>query len=183
MRTSATCSAPQVQCSAHHMCNAIHTFATPPQPHKTNENAQHICHDRCFYFSLLDKQPLRGEPLQANCAVMKAAQAPCPPGGRPAPPLLHQRGPPAKLWAPGVRLRHDQALPLPHWLKPRGRNGSLHLLLAGEPQRLQRAGVRLRLMLLSDGRDRGSSLRPEKNQTACVLSGRCLQELPKQLQR
>ena len=49
-RARPACSAPQVQCSAHHMCNAIHTSATPPQPHMTKKNAQHMCHDRCFFF-------------------------------------------------------------------------------------------------------------------------------------
>ena len=49
-RARPACSAPQVQCSAHHMCNAIYTFTNPPRPHISNENAKHICHDRCFYF-------------------------------------------------------------------------------------------------------------------------------------
>ena len=71
-RARQACSAPQVQCSAHHMCSATHTCSTRPQPHMTNESAQHMCHDRCFF--LFHKQPLRGEAFQANCAMMPAQQ-------------------------------------------------------------------------------------------------------------
>ena len=44
-RARPACSAPQEQCSAHHMCYAIHTFASPAQPHMTHEIAQHMCHE------------------------------------------------------------------------------------------------------------------------------------------
>ena len=67
-------SAPQVQCSAHHMCNAIHTFATPPQPHMTKKMRSTCAMIDASFFSLLHKQPLRGEPLQANCAMLPAQQ-------------------------------------------------------------------------------------------------------------
>ena len=70
----------RVQCSpacTHQPQPPSTTFPLPMplQPQMTNENAQHMCHDRCFsIFSLLHKQPLRGEPLQANCALLPAQQ-------------------------------------------------------------------------------------------------------------
>ena len=62
------------------MCNVqVHPptkhnpFASQPQ--MTNEDAQHMNHDRCFYIlSLLLMQPLRIEPLDANCALLHAQQ-------------------------------------------------------------------------------------------------------------
>ena len=62
------------------MCNVqVHPptkhnpFASQPQ--MTNEDAQHMNHDRCFYIlSLLLTQPLRIEPLDANCDLLHAQQ-------------------------------------------------------------------------------------------------------------
>ena len=82
----ATCTYEQAWITAHVQCSGASThqpqpisttfpLPTPPQPQMTNENAQHMCHDRCFsIFSLLHKQALRGEQLQANCAMLPAQQ-------------------------------------------------------------------------------------------------------------
>ena len=80
----ATSSYEQTMMTAHVQCSRAPThqsqplsptfpWPTPPQPQKTHENAQDMCHDRCFsMFSRLLTQPLRAEPLQANCALMPA---------------------------------------------------------------------------------------------------------------
>ena len=85
MRSTST-SAQAMMMTAHVQCSGAYPhqaeplsstcpMPTPPQPHMTNENAQHMCHERCFCtFSLLHKQPLLAEPLQANCALLRAQQ-------------------------------------------------------------------------------------------------------------
>ena len=68
--------AAHVQCSGastHQAQPLCTTFPLPtaPQPQMTNEDAQHMNHDRCFYIlSLLLMQPLRIEPLHTNCALL-----------------------------------------------------------------------------------------------------------------